>query len=271
MFNADNYHWTQDECTEEGMKILSTYLQETHGVAVTDQQSAIYRAQRMGKQKIMYDLNLVLTYQGADYPVEYTALSKEDDLEIASGQLKELFIEAVAFLKDQLARATPSAGGAGARKAAPAAVPAAGPLKRAETESYQRTFTIKAPREQVKEFLLQPRMVALWSGGAIQVVEEPLSYLHPALSLHRLSEAAPWTITAQGNFAASSKNRPAGPGEDSSEQCFSLVVKLSEAEGETKLAVSSKNLPLNSADRFAFIWSSVYLGPIAQSLRVAFG
>ncbi|KAI5189602.1 hypothetical protein NECID01_0625 [Nematocida sp. AWRm77] len=273
MFNSDNYHWTQDDYTEKGMEILARYLKEKHGIETKENKCSIHLSQRMGKQKIMFDLSLVLSLGEQHCSVEYSSVSKEEDLEIASPEIKEKFLQGLEHLKQalfSLCTAAPSSQNS-TRKApsGPCTVPET--QKKASTEAYRKTFTIKAQREKIREFLLVPQLVATWSRGTVCVQPSPLAYTHRALCLQDIAEATPFSITCKGSFPTDTENSSRKQTESTQKaKDFAFSMRLEESENDTQIVCSSKDLPLNTSEKLSFILASVYFQPIAQALGTSF-
>ncbi|KAI5166667.1 hypothetical protein NEIRO03_1095 [Nematocida sp. AWRm78] len=99
MFNQDNYHWTQDDYTAEGINLLKEHL-KSKGITFTEDPSTIYLTQRMGRKSYRLDISGVLQKDSTKlYIVGYTGISSD---EVEESPLKEIFITSVKEVIEEL-------------------------------------------------------------------------------------------------------------------------------------------------------------------------
>ncbi|KAI5173284.1 hypothetical protein NEFER03_2226 [Nematocida sp. LUAm3] len=242
MFNPSNYHWTEDLCTEEGIEKIKEHLKE-ESIGVEEIKGEVHRTQRMGDNRVRYDISCTLEKNGKKYQIEgFTSFSTEDEVE--ESPVKRPFLRSIEEMKKKILSSTSSSS---LSKDSAFSIPQASGILRKEKRKV--IIELNRPLEYIKHTLLEPSFVKQIGVG---VEEDPLSYVHKAISLKNilLTDSTPSTCS----FSALCSVSPYS--ED-----FLVFFSLNEVRS-TQLTISSSSVPINAFDSFTEIFQRAFLLPM---------
>ncbi|OAG31403.1 hypothetical protein NEDG_01930 [Nematocida displodere] len=264
MFNADGYHWTEDNCTSEGVKILVREFKARKIEVSEITRANVYIAQRMGSRRVGYDLALVLRKEGREHSLHLTSLTAESEIE--PEEVREETSAAIGQMKEGLL-AAPSPGSAPnpgpdsaslkLKKAQPT-IPQA-PLNVKKTEEYRQRFVAKTSAKTLLEVMFTPGLATGWSNGFFQFTTKDglVQCSSPALTLKDLS------IT--GNEVTALLSLPSHPGHFSP-----LTITLREKGGETEALFQAQGIRANTASLLTSTIEEVYCRSISRVMNIPF-
>lgn len=265
MFNPnDNYHWTEDLCTDKGVSIIKEYLMKKN-INIEILNASIYRAQRMGKKKIRFDISAILIKDQKTYSIlDYTSVSSADD--ISDSPVKSLFLEAVNVMRETLI-STENVPATEKTVVSEVNIPLLKKSALAKTEVYKHTFTLRCPIDRAKEILFTMPLAQTWgfiSGVTVSASNDNiLSFTHPALSFKSVTEKKDSIHKNKYVFTSSAKLPEYAP--------FSFTITLSPLYPDnTNITLSSQEVPVNESVKITSLFSSLYLSPIFTCMHIAF-
>ncbi|KAI5180007.1 hypothetical protein NEOKW01_0336 [Nematocida sp. AWRm80] len=270
MFNSDNYHWTEDTYSKEGMSILEEEL-SANNIKVKDSGSSIRVSQRMGNAIIRYDLSIELTNQENTHCVieEYSEISTPEEIE--STEFREVFIKALKTMstkvlelyhrdqkiKETTSKKTPSID---LSKISATYLPTA-PMQISKTESYKKVFKINGPIEIIIKALTDPQTISFWSRGTILATENPLSLKHQTISLVQKGTLSKDSHSFKVSFTATYSTHPS----------FTLLntIAISPRSSDiTEVSYVSKDIPIGISNILDTLLLNGFIRPMQQAFNL---
>ncbi|KAI5190538.1 hypothetical protein NEMIN01_1076 [Nematocida minor] len=256
MFNKDNYHWTQDDYTKEGLEIMAKSLQK-EGITLADEGSSIYLTQRMGKKHTRYEVTITMSKDDNVLSVTgYSGVSSEED--IHESPLKKPFIAAVKRMEEELVKERVEE-----KKKEEIietkAINIPATEKKVKTETLKKTVHFTSPRDHINNILFQSNMIQACN-GSVSLSQNPLTIKHTAITLtENIAEEKKETKDIVKVFAVEMDGKK-----------FSVQMALQDRGQGTALKIESSSIPSNYSSKFVSYLENIILQPIQTSLRIPY-
>lgn len=246
MFEKDNYHWTQDDYTEEGLDIIRNYLGK-EDILLENETSSIYVAQRMGKYHTRLDLSVTLSRGEDVLSVNGYAGIEEDEIE--ESPLKKPFIEAVKKMKEEIVKIRQNTS---ERKSEPEKEKKE---KKEKKDLLSRTVRFTGPKDRIESILFKPGLLQACNPSII-MGDHPFTIKHPAMKMEETEKSE---NKMEKSFSV-----------EIDKKIFSVKMVLQTRGEGTALKISSKDIPASIQDKFISYLENIILRPVHSSLHIPY-
>lgn len=260
MFNKDNYHWTQDDYTAEGIEVMRKVLQEK-GISLEDDGSSIYLTQRMGTYHVRFDLSVTLSKEETHLSIAgYTGVSSEEEIE--DSPIKKIFIESVEKMKEELIKKgveTEDKKDTKIHQTEKIVIPKT--ENHAKTETLKKTVRFSGPKDRIKRILFEPGLLQACN-RLITTEEHPFKILHPAIKITDISEKA---AENKKDLKIEKELKIEIEGKS-----FSTEISIQTKGEGTVLKISSSSVPSNYSSKFISYFENILLKPIEATFHIPY-
>lgn len=259
MFNQDNYHWTQDDYTEEGLFIIQEHLKK-YGIAFISDNSSIFLTQRMGRKAVRYEISGSLAKDKENLLIiTYTAVSTPD--EIKDSPLKQPFITAVQEMVEVIKKREKVVKDVKITKK----IHIPNTNVQVKTEKLSRKVEFTSSLDHINNTLFNSEIIKA-GNPSINLKKDPFSIDHPAIKLTLLffcndssSDALQKNKSVLRAFKAQVESKE-----------FEVNLDLEEKGQGTQLMIRSNCVPLHYSDKFMSYLERILLQPLQTFLRIPY-